>query len=94
MECATLRISVHALKRFDEREFKADDIERVVREDEIIREYEDDRPWPSYLVCGRIGERVVHDVVARNSLDATCVAVTAYEPTAANWETELRTPKR
>lgn len=94
MECATIRISVHALKRFDERGFKAVDIERVVREGEIIREYEDDRPWPSYLVRGRIGERVVHVVVARNSLDATCVAVTAYEPAAADWETELRTPKR
>ncbi len=46
------------------------------------------------ILRGRIGERVVHVVVARNSLDATCVAVTAYEPTAANWETELRTPKR
>jgi hypothetical protein len=41
MECATFRISVHALKRFDERGFKAVDIERVVREGEIIREYED-----------------------------------------------------
>lgn len=44
MECATIRISVHALKRFDERGSKAIDIERVVREGEIIREYEDDRP--------------------------------------------------
>lgn len=94
MECATFRISVHALKRFDERGFKAVDIERVVREGEIIREYEDDRPWPSYLVCGRIGERVVHVVVAYNSSDATCVVVTAYEPTAANWENDLRIPKR
>ncbi len=93
MECATIMISVHALKRFDERGFKAVDIERVVREGEIIRDYKDDRPWPSYLVCGRIGERVVHVVVARNSSDATCVVVTAYEPTAANWEHDLRTPK-
>ena len=94
MECATLRISVHALKRFDERGFKATEIEQVVREGEIIREYEDDHPWPGYLVRGRIGERVVHVVVARNSSDATCVVVTAYEPTAANWENDLRTPKR
>ncbi len=93
MECATLRISVHALKRFHERGFKAVDSERVVREGEIIGEYEDDRPWPSCLVSGRIGERVVHVVVARNSSDATCVVVTAYEPTAANWEHDLRTPK-
>ncbi len=94
MECATIRISVHALKRFDERGFKAIDIEGVVREGEIIRGYEDDRPWPGYLVRGRIGERVVHVVVARNSSDATCVIVTAYEPAAANWENDLRTPKR
>ena len=44
MECATIRISVYALKRFDERGFEAVEIERVVRDGEIIREYEDDRP--------------------------------------------------
>ena len=66
----------------------------MVREGEIIRDYEDDRPWPSYLVRGRIGERVMHVVVARNSSDATCVVVTAYEPTAANWENDFRTPKQ
>ena len=47
MDCAEVQISVHALKRFDERGFIASDIRTALRIGEIIEEYPDDTPWPS-----------------------------------------------
>lgn len=94
MDCGEIRISVHVPERFDERGFKATEIEVVIRDGEIIKEYSDDRPWPSYLVLGKVRDRSVHVVVARNPTDNVCVVITAYEPGGEERSPDLRTRKR
>ena len=85
MDCAEVQISVHAFKRFDDRGFIASDIRTALRTGKIIEEYPDDKPWPSCLVLGIIGERYVHIVVARDEESKVCRVVTAYEPEEAKW---------
>lgn len=93
MDCAEVKISVHALKRFDDRGFLASDIQTAIRTAKIIEEYPDDTPWPSYLVLGKIGERYVHIVVARDEESKVCRVVTAYEPNDAVWGPDRMTRK-
>ncbi len=93
MDCAEVQISVHALKRFDDRGFVASEIQTAIRTGKIIEEYPDDTPWPSCLVLGIIGERYVHIVVARDEETKVCRVVTAYEPNDAAWEPDRMTRK-
>lgn len=60
---------------------------------EIIMEYSDDQPYPSYLVLWFNGETPVHVVIAQNKEDDSCYVITAYIPSEALWEVDFKTRK-
>lgn len=91
MECERIVFSVHAFRRLDQRGLKPVDVEDAVRNGEVIREYLDDAPWPSYLVFGTIGGRTIHAVVARDPGSGNCVVITTYEPDPTVWNSDLKT---
>lgn len=87
----TLVITQHSRKRFAERGISIDDIQHVFRSGEIIEQYPDDTPFPSCLIMGYSGERVLH-VVA--SIDAGFIyIITAYAPNPEKWESNWKTRK-
>lgn len=57
-------ISNHARIRMFERNISTSDIFLVLRNGEVIEEYNDDDPCPSFLILGFIRETPVHCVVA------------------------------
>ncbi|MDA3808988.1 MAG: DUF4258 domain-containing protein [Spirochaetaceae bacterium] len=53
---------------------------------QIIKEYPDDTPYPSYLIFGHTeSNRPIHVVCAYSSNDERVIIVTVYEPDPALW---------
>jgi hypothetical protein len=60
----------------------------------VIREYADDRPYPSWLMLGYIGTRPLHVVAADNDDDQETIVITVYEPDPQLWEADFKRKKR
>ncbi|MEW6529648.1 MAG: DUF4258 domain-containing protein [Thermodesulfobacteriota bacterium] len=58
---------------------------------EVVAEYLDDDPFPSYLLLGFVRGRPLHVVVAVASQSRICYVVTAYDPDPLRWEPDFRT---
>jgi hypothetical protein len=52
MDCVELIFSAHAVQRIFERGIKISKIKALIKSGEIITEYPDDIPFPSYLILG------------------------------------------
>jgi hypothetical protein len=68
------------------RSVKKEDVLSVVRSGEIIAEYPDDYPFPSYLILGFFGGRPLHVVVSIDHQDLTCYIVTVSQPDPELWQ--------
>lgn len=59
MICERLLISGHGFQKIFERYITIDEIEAVIRNGEIIREYKEDKPYPSFLLLGFIVAKIL-----------------------------------
>lgn len=85
-------MTAHVIKRCKERNIGSDSILNVIMNGEIIRQYEDDRPFPSCLLLGMaINDRYLHVVVASDMINLHII--TAYYPDIEEWESDFRTRK-
>jgi hypothetical protein len=73
-----------------ERRMTVDEVCRVIERDDVIDMNQDDLPYPSRLLLGRAGGRVLHVVVADNRAGDELIVVTAYEPDPALWQRGFR----
>ncbi len=88
-----LTFRVHAIQKMFERSISNEDVRYVIENGEIIREYLDDRPYPSRLMLAWRGSRPLHVVAADNQTDDETIIITAYEPDPAIWESDFKTKK-
>ena len=82
----------HAIERLFERDISEDDVEACVVDANIIEEYSDDKPYPSYLALGYEGGDItkpIHVVFAKN-LDSVII-ITAYRPDKTKWINKYQT---
>ena len=87
-----IAITEHARRRLVERGISVNDIIRCIDTGEIIKQYEDDKPFPSCLVLGAaIDKSYIHVVVSHDS--DWIYLITAYHPDADVWEADLKTRK-
>ncbi|MGZ8546036.1 MAG: DUF4258 domain-containing protein [Sulfuricurvum sp.] len=84
---------VHAIERMFQRDVNEEDVEHVVNFGEIIENYPDDQPYPSYLVLGYTDKRALHVVYAKDEND-TIIVITVYEPTLEKWLEDLKTRRK
>ena len=88
----TIVMTAHVIKRCKERNIDADSIINVIMHGEIIKQYEDDRPFPSCLLLGMaINNKYLHVVVASDNVNLHII--TAYYPNADEWESDFKTRK-
>ena len=87
----SLVMTQHSRKRFAERGITIDDIQFVIKTGSIIEQYLDDTPFPSCLILGRSGERILHVVASID--DETVYIITAYAPSPEKWENDWKTRK-
>jgi hypothetical protein len=90
MVCEKLVISGHAFQKIFERYITVENVETVISEGEIIKEYRDDKPYPSFLLLGFINGTPLHVVVAKNEAENFCILVTAYFPDETIWDSAFK----
>lgn len=81
---------VHAIERMYRWRISAEDVRRVLDDGEKIRDYPEDKPYPSRLVLGWCGARPIHVVVAEDSESMETFVITVYEPDSERWEPDFR----
>lgn len=88
-----LRLSVHCVTRMFERGISEMDMEELIASGEIIENYPDDRPDPSFLIFGIVKGRPLHIVVGLNEKDQRLIVITLYEPNLLKFEKDFKTRK-
>ncbi len=91
MDCSKFEYSNHCLLRIIERDIAVDDIEIAARNGQIIKEYLDDKPYPSFLILGFVNKKALHVVVAY--FQKKCIVITAYWADETKWEENFKSKK-
>ena len=87
-----IAITEHARRRLVERGISVNDIIRCIETGEIIKQYEDDKPFPSCLLLGMsINNKYLHVVIASDNINLHII--TAYYPSINEWEPDFKTRK-
>ncbi len=82
----------HAIERLFERDISEDAVEETIENGEIIEEYLDDKPYPSFLALGyenRDSEKPLHVVFAKTNEEI--IVITAYRPNKSKWTNNYQT---
>jgi hypothetical protein len=66
------------------------DVEHILNTGIAIQNYPNDKPFPSYLLLGFQDGRPIHNVLAINEKDFTCIIVTAYIPDPTIWDSDYK----
>lgn len=77
-----------------QRNISTDDVEFVLLNSEIIKEYPDDKPYPSKLLLAFPNERPLHVVCSFNPVENRMIIITAYEPTLDIWVNNYKKKKK
>ncbi len=94
MKYGKIIFSGHAVQRMFERGIGTSDVLAVIEYGEIIAEYPEDFPFPSYLLLGWVKERPIHVVVAVNYENRQCYLITAYIPDSKQWHANFKTRRK
>ena len=94
LDCKSLKFSGHALHRMFQRKLTKNDIVKVLSCHELVAAYEDDKPYPSFLILGWKDKTPIHVVVAQDLETKTCIIITCYIPELNLWELDFKTRKR
>ncbi len=86
MEFKHLEFRLHAVQRMFERDVSADDVRQVMRTGKVVENYPEDKPFPSCLMLGRVGNRPLHVVLAVDRSTDRAIVITIYEPDPRLWE--------
>lgn len=92
MKCKALHFSGHATVQMFKRKISVEDIIAVLKNGRIIKNYPDDKPFPSYLVLGFVDKRILHVVVSRDQ-SGNCYIITAYQPDIGLWNEDFISKK-
>ena len=90
MVCGRLLISGHGFQKIFESDITIEEVEDVIIKGEIIKEYVDDKPYPSFLLLGFIKSKPLHVVISKNENENVCILITAYYPDNSIWDTTFK----
>ena len=89
---SNIKWAKHCLERMQERDISISDVESCLETGEIIEDYPDDFPYPSYLIFGYTKEnKILHIVIGSDG--NTIFFITAYYPNTDKFEADLKTRK-
>jgi len=74
----------HARMQMYARKIMSVDIKRCLIEGEIIEEYRDDKPYPSFLIYAKLDQKYLHVVCA--VAEEQLFIITTYYPDESLWE--------
>ena len=88
-----LIVSQHALQQIFKRDISIDLIKLAISEGELIKDYPDDKPYPSKLLLYFQSGMPLHIVIAENKVDNQIILITAYIPDVEIWDSDFKTKK-
>jgi hypothetical protein len=91
-EDKNIAVTKHARIRLAERNITIDDVKNAIQTGEIIKQYEDDKPFPSCLLLGLSEQKKYIHVVASIDSDHLYI-ITAYYPDENEWGADLKNRK-
>jgi len=78
-----------------ERDISRSDVKLVLLEGEIIEEYPEDQPFPSFLLLGFIEKKKpLHVVAALDKKTGWCYIITAYRPDLSHFKGDYITRRK
>ena len=84
----------HVLQKLAERHMAQTDVRDVLLTGERIRDYPEDKPFPSALFMAHVGGKPIHVVASYDDSDRRVFIITAYEPSLDIFESDYRTRKK
>jgi hypothetical protein len=84
----------HVLQKLAERGIQQQAVREVLLKGEHIRDYKEDRPFPSALFLGYTGGKPLHVVASCDEINRQAFVITAYEPSLDVFESDYRTKKK
>ena len=84
----------HVLQKLAERAISQQAVLDTLLTGERIRDYAEDRPFPSALFLGYIGTQTLHVVAGCDETDRRAFIITAYLPSLDIFEPDYRTRKK
>jgi len=76
-----------------ERGIRTNAIKAVIESGEVIGNYPDDKPFPSFLVLGWIESTPIHVVLSIDISSQECYIITVYVPDVGIWQPDFRTKR-
>ena len=90
VNCSGYLYSDHALKAMVTRFIRSYEVEDVIKNGAVIKNYPTDNPYPSYLLLKFVNKRPLHVVVAQNPDTMECIIITCYEPDPSIWKPDFK----
>jgi hypothetical protein len=84
----------HVLQKLAERGIQQQAVREVLLSGERVRDYTEDRPFPSALFLGYTGGKPLHVVAACDEINRQAFVITAYQPSKDVFESDYRTKKK
>ena len=84
----------HVLQKLAERGIPQQAVREVLLQGERIRDYADDKPFPSALFLGYVSGKPLHVVAACDETNRQAFVITAYEPSLEIFEADYRTKRK
>ncbi len=81
----------HSKIRMGQRNFIGREVKTAILNGDIIERYENDKPFPSFLIFGMIGKRPVHVVAAYDESEEMVYIVSLYEPNIEQFKDDYKT---
>ena len=83
--------SQHALQQMFKRNISVEKVKYALFSGEEIRNYPDDKPYPSKLLLAFENEVPLHVVIAQNFDENKFIVITAYQPETIVWMADFKT---
>ncbi len=80
----------HFLQRMFQRKITMKNVFDVLKSFEIVEEYTEDSPFPSYLIMGFSQKEPFHIVLSLNEEDLELHMITVYRPAKDMWDEKYR----
>jgi len=94
MNCSNYAYSNHAITQMFKRSITADEVEAGITNKEIIKNYPDDKPYPSCLILYFTNPKPLHIVVSQDDHSEVCYVITTYIPDPIIWDTDFKNKKQ
>ena len=84
----------HVLQKLAERGISQQWVRDILLSGERVRDYTEDKPFPSALFLGYMSGRPLHVVAACDETNRRAFVITAYEPSLEVFEPDYRTKRK